>query len=57
MGMGMGINPYPLVYMGNPVRLFLCRGYEYGAVIPGGYLPIVISTFKSSNPLGLFGFI
>jgi hypothetical protein len=44
MGMGMGVNPYPLVYMGNPVGLFLCRGYGYGVVIPGGYLPIAIST-------------
>jgi hypothetical protein len=41
MGMGMGVNPYPPVYMGDPVGLFLCRGYEYGVVIPGGYLPIV----------------
>jgi hypothetical protein len=44
MGMGMGVNPYPPAYMGNPVGLFLCRGYGYGVVIPGGYLPIAIST-------------
>ena len=43
MGMGMGVNPYPPAYMGNPVGLFLCRGYGYGVVIPGGYLPIAIS--------------
>jgi hypothetical protein len=43
MGMGMGVNPYPPVYMGDPVGLFLCRGYVYGVVIPGGYLPIAIS--------------
>jgi hypothetical protein len=43
MGMGMGVNPYPPVYMGDPVGLFLCRGYGYGVVIPGGYLPIAIS--------------
>ena len=43
-GMGMGVNPYPLVYMGDPMGLFLCRGYGYGVVIPGGYLPIAIST-------------
>jgi hypothetical protein len=43
MGMGMGVNPYPLVYMGDPMGLFLCRGYGYGVVIPGGYLPIAIS--------------
>jgi hypothetical protein len=44
MGMGMGVNPYPPVYMGDPVGLFLCRGYVYGVVIPGGYLPIAISS-------------
>ena len=44
MGMGMGVNPYPPVYMGDPVGLFFCRGYGYGVVIPGGYLPIAIST-------------
>jgi hypothetical protein len=44
MGMGMGVNPYPPVYMGDPVGLFLCRGYGYGVVIPGGYLPIAISS-------------
>ena len=44
MGMGMGVNPYPPVYMGDPVGLFLCRGYGYGVVIPGGYLPVAISS-------------
>jgi hypothetical protein len=43
MGMSMGVNPYPPVYMGDPVELFLCRGYGYGVVIPDGYLPIAIS--------------
>jgi hypothetical protein len=46
MGMGMGVNPYPLVYMGDLVGLFLCHGYGYGVVIPGGYLPIAISKSK-----------
>jgi hypothetical protein len=46
MGMGMGINPYPPVYMGDPMGLFLCRGYGYGVVIPGGYLPIAISSCR-----------
>jgi hypothetical protein len=49
MGMGMGVNPYPLVYMGDPMGLFLCRGYGYGVVIPGGYLPIAISTEDTSE--------
>jgi hypothetical protein len=44
MGMGMGVNPYPPVYMGDPMGLFLCRGYGYGVVIPNGYLPIAISS-------------
>jgi hypothetical protein len=43
MGMGMGVNPYPPVYMGDPMGLFFCRGYGYEVVIPGGYLPIAIS--------------
>jgi hypothetical protein len=49
MGMGMGVNPYPPVYMGDPVGLFLCRGYGYEAVIPGGYLPIAISRDASER--------
>ena len=47
MGMGMGVNSYPPVYMGDPVDLFLCRGYVYEVVIPGGYLPIAISSLES----------
>jgi hypothetical protein len=49
MGMGMGVNPYPPVYMGDPVGLFLCCGYGYGVVIPGGYLPIAISIIVDAN--------
>jgi hypothetical protein len=49
MGMGMGVNPYPSVYMGDPVGLFLCRGYGYGVVIPGGCLPIAISNSPSPD--------
>jgi hypothetical protein len=48
MGMGMGVNPYPPVYMGDPMGLFLCCGYGYGVVIPGGYLPIAISRQEST---------
>jgi hypothetical protein len=48
MGMGTGVNPYPPVYMGDPVGLFLCRGYGYGVVIPDGYLPIAISSSVSA---------
>jgi hypothetical protein len=42
MGMSMRVNPYSPVYMGDPMELFLCRGYEYVVVISGGYLPIDI---------------
>jgi hypothetical protein len=49
VGMGMGVNPYPPVYMGDPMGLFFCRGYGYGVVIPGGYLPIAISTGAPSG--------
>jgi hypothetical protein len=44
MGMGMRVNLYLPMYMSDPIGLFLCRGYEYGIVIPGGYLPIAISS-------------
>jgi hypothetical protein len=46
VGMGLGVNSYPPVYMGegDPVGLFFCRGYGYEVVIPGGYLPIAISS-------------
>jgi hypothetical protein len=53
MGMGMGVNPYPPVYIGDPMGLFLCRGYEYRVVIPGGYLPIAISSSYVLPCLGL----
>jgi hypothetical protein len=42
--MGMRVNLYLPMYMSDPIGLFLCRGYEYGIVIPGGYLPIAISS-------------
>jgi hypothetical protein len=51
MGMGMGVNPYPPGYMGDPVGLFLCRGYGYEVVIPGGYLPIAISNYDFFQPI------
>jgi hypothetical protein len=50
MSMGMGVNPYPPAYMGDPMGLFLCRGYEYGVVITGGYLPIAISNRPRAWP-------
>jgi hypothetical protein len=56
MGMGMRVNPYPQVYMGDPMGLFLCRGYGYGVVIPGGYLPIAISNTTTSRSTGFTPF-
>jgi hypothetical protein len=38
------VNPYPPMYIGDPMRLFFCRGYGYEIVISDGYLPIPIST-------------
>jgi hypothetical protein len=32
-------------YLSNHIYPF-CRGYGYGVVIPGGYLPIAISTME-----------
>jgi hypothetical protein len=46
VGMGMGVNPYPPVYMGDLIGLFFCHEYGYGIVIPGGYLSITISIPK-----------
>jgi hypothetical protein len=48
-GYGYGVNPYPPVYMGDPIWLFLCRGYMYEALIPGGYLPVAISALNTSH--------
>jgi hypothetical protein len=53
MGMGMGVNPYPPVYMGDPMVLTLCREYEYEVVIPGGYLPVAISTLSRRHRITL----
>jgi hypothetical protein len=41
-GYGCEVNPYPPVYMCDPIMLFFCRGYEYEIVIPGCYLLIAI---------------
>jgi hypothetical protein len=49
MGMGTRVNSYPPVYIGDPMELFLCCGYGYEIVIPGGYLPIAISTSIACN--------
>jgi hypothetical protein len=51
MCMDMRVNPYPPVYMGDLMGLFLCREYEYGVIIPDGYLPIVISIWDCLKKL------
>jgi hypothetical protein len=53
VGMGMGVNPYPPVYMSDPVGLFFCREYGYGIVIPDEYLPIAISIRSNTNKHGI----
>jgi hypothetical protein len=41
-GTGMGKILYPRAYMGNPMgRIFY--GYDYGMVLPDGYVPVAIS--------------
>jgi hypothetical protein len=42
----MGVNPYPIVDLGDLTGLFFCRGYVYEIVIPGGYLSIAISSWE-----------
>jgi hypothetical protein len=41
-GMGMGKILYPRVYMGNPMGRIFFDGYEYGMVLPDGYVPVAI---------------
>jgi hypothetical protein len=43
MSMNMEVNPYPPVNIGDPTRLFFCRGYGYRIVITCGYLLVAIS--------------
>jgi hypothetical protein len=52
----MGVNSYPPMYMGDSMGLFLCRGYGYGVVIPGGYLPIAISSRPHGGRWAAVGF-
>jgi hypothetical protein len=44
MGMGMRVNSYPPVDMGDQIEIFFHRGYVYEIVISDGYLPIAISS-------------
>jgi hypothetical protein len=41
-GTGMGKILYPRVYMGNPTGRIFFDGYEYGMVLPDGYVPVAI---------------
>jgi hypothetical protein len=43
-GTGMGKILYPRVYMGNPTGRIFFDGYEYGMVLPDGYVLVAIPT-------------
>jgi hypothetical protein len=40
MGMGMGVNSYPSVDMGDQIEIFFHRGYVYEIVISGDIYPL-----------------
>jgi hypothetical protein len=42
-GYGFGQNFIPVMGMGFLAGVFFLRGYEFGQVIPSGFLPIAIS--------------
>jgi hypothetical protein len=43
-GTGMGKHFYPQPGMGIVSGIFFCRGCGYGKTIPGGYVPVAISS-------------
>jgi hypothetical protein len=43
-GTGMGKHFYPQPGMGIVSGTFFCHGCGYGKTIPGGYVPVAIST-------------
>jgi hypothetical protein len=49
-GYGFGKNFIPVMGMGFLAGVFFLRGYEFGQVIPNGFLPVAIS---SDNRRGL----
>jgi hypothetical protein len=40
---------YPQVNIGNPTYIFFVDEYEYGMVLPNGYIPVVIPTHESKS--------
>jgi hypothetical protein len=61
-GTGMGKILYPRIYMGNPTGRIFFDGYEYGMVLPDGYVPVAIpsegpmaAAFVLRSSLLLFG--
>jgi hypothetical protein len=48
-GTGMGKHFYPQPGMGIVSGIFFCRGCGYGKTIPGGYVPVAISTPASEK--------
>jgi hypothetical protein len=51
MGIGMGINSYPPVYMGDPMKLSFCREYGYEMTITDAVSPS--SWVKGGGPTTL----
>jgi hypothetical protein len=50
---GYGVNPHPLVNMGDPTRLFFRLGSGYGIVIPVGiYALSSLVVTHMDHPLG-----
>jgi hypothetical protein len=43
-GTGMGKILYPRAYIGNPMSRYFFDVYEYGMVLPDGYVPVAIPT-------------
>jgi hypothetical protein len=48
-GYGFGQNFIPVMGMSFLAGVFFLRGYEFGQIIPSGFLPIAISTSSNST--------
>jgi hypothetical protein len=52
-GYGFGQNFIPVMGMGFLASVFFLRGYEFGQVIPSGFIPVAISRSEWGNSLHL----
>jgi hypothetical protein len=52
-GYGFGQNFIPVMGIGFLAGVFFLRGYGFGQIIPGGFLPIAISICAAKLQLGL----